>query len=141
MKLISEIFDEIKQRESKEDKIAVLRYNSSWALRNVLKGTFDPNIKFVINWIPSSYVPNDAPNGLGYTTIAQELDRAYLFELGNPKVSPSLTLERKEQLLVQILEALEKTEADVYMNMILKDQKVEGLTYEVVKEAFPDLLP
>lgn len=141
MKLISEIFDEIKQRESKEDKIAVLRYNSSWALRNVLKGTFDPNIKFVINWVPSSYVPNDAPNGLGYTTIAQELGRAYLFELDNPKVSPSLTLERKEQLLVQILEALEKTEADVYMNMILKDQKVEGLTYEIVKEAFPDLLP
>jgi hypothetical protein len=29
----------------------------------------------------------------------------------------------------------------VYMNMILKDQKVEGLTYEIVKEAFPDLLP
>lgn len=141
MKLISEIFDEIKQRESKEDKIAVLRYNSSWALRNVLKGTFDPNIKFVINWVPSSYVPNDAPDGLGYTTIAQELGRAYLFELDNPKVSPSLTLERKEQLLVQILEALEKTEADVYMNMILKDQKVEGLTYEIVKEAFPDLLP
>lgn len=141
MKLISEIFDEIKQRESKEDKIAVLRYNSSWALRNVLKRTFDPNIKFVINRVPSFYVPNDAPDGLGYTTIAQELDRAYLFELDNPKVSPNLTLERKEQLLVQILEALEKTEADVYMNMILKDQKVEGLTYEIVKEAFPDLLP
>jgi hypothetical protein len=29
----------------------------------------------------------------------------------------------------------------VFMNMILKKQKVKGLTYKIVKEAFPDLLP
>jgi hypothetical protein len=27
---------------------------------------------------------------------------------------------------------------EVFMNMILKKQKVKGLTYEIVKEAFPD---
>jgi hypothetical protein len=44
-------------------------------------------------------------------------------------------------LLIQILEALEASEADVFMNMILKDLKVKGLTYKIVQEAFPDLLP
>ncbi len=140
MKLISEIFTEFKQRESREDKIAVLRFNQDWALRNLLKGTFDPNVQFVFDKAPD-YRPSDAPDGFGHTTIAQELGRAYLFERNNPKVSPNLSQDRKEQLLIQILEALDATEAEVFMNMILKDQKVDGLTYEIVKEAFPDLLP
>lgn len=140
MKLISEIFDEIKQRTTKEDVIAVLRYNSSWALREVLKDTFHPNIQFVFSEIPE-YTPLDAPVAMGYTTIAQELDRAYLFQVNNPKVSPNLTLEKKKIILIQILEALDKGEAEIFANMILKDQKIPGLTYEVVKEAFPDLLP
>jgi hypothetical protein len=78
---------------------------------------------------------------LGYTSIAQELGRAYLFEEGNPRVEPNLTYERKEKILIQILEALEKREAEVFLNMLLKDLKVKNLDYRIVNEAFPDLLP
>lgn len=140
MKNLYEVFDEFEQRTSKADKIAVLRFNGSYALRNVLKGTFDPNIQFVVEKVPY-YNPSDAPPGLGYTSIHQELGRVYLFEKDNPKVNPSLSYERKEQILIQILEALEKREAEVFVNMLLKKQKVKGLNYSIVKEAFPDLIP
>lgn len=140
MKNIYEIFEEFEQRTSREDKIAVLRYNSSWALQNILKGTFDPNVQFVFESIPF-YQPSDSPPGLGYTSIHQELGRVYLFEKNSPRVNPDLTLARKEQILMQMLEAMEAREAEIFMNMLLKKQKVKGLTYGIVKEAFPDLLP
>lgn len=139
MKNVYEIFNEFENAPTKQDKINVLRQNSGWALKNVLKGTFDPNIKFIFEQAPQ-YKRSDAPVGLGYSSIHQELGRVYLFEVNNPKVNPSLTMKRKEQILIQILEVLEAKESDIFMNMLLKKQKVKGLTYAIVKEAFPDLL-
>lgn len=139
-KAIYEIFDEVEKAPTKKEKVEVLQKNSNYALRNVLKGTFDPNIQFVIDRVPY-YKPSDSPVGLGYTSLYQELNRIYIFQKNNPKVDPNLSQERKEKILIQMLEALEKREAEVLMNMLLKKQKVKGLTYNVVKEAFPDILP
>ena len=124
-KNIYEIFDEFQQRTKKEDRLAVLRYNESYALKSVLKGMFDPNVEFIIERVPL-YKPSDAPAGLGYTSINQELGRAYLFEKNNPRVDPNLSYDRKEQILIHILEALEKREAEVYMMMLLKNQRLKG---------------
>jgi hypothetical protein len=140
LKNVYEVFEEFEKRESREDKIAVLRFNGDWALRHILKGTFDPNIEFVIDTVPY-YTPSDSPIGLGYTSIHQELGRAYIFERNNPKVNPGLTHERKVVILTQMLEALEKREAEIFMNMLLKKQVVKDLDYDIVKEAFPGLLP
>lgn len=140
MKNIYEIFDEYERAESVEDKILVLRYNANYALKNVLRGTFDPNVKFTIKEIPQ-YKKSDAPAGLGYSSIHQELGRVYLFEENNPKVDPNLSVARKNQILIQILESLEAREAEIFANMLLKRQNVKGLTYAMVRSAFPDLFP
>lgn len=139
MKNVYEIFEEFEDAPSRQSRVEVLRKNSCYALREVLRGAFHPNIKFVIEQVPY-YKPSDAPPGLGYTSIHQELGRAYLFEDGNPKVAPNLSHDRKVQVLIQILEALEKREAEIYMNMLLKNLKVKGLDSKIVREAFPDLL-
>jgi hypothetical protein len=138
MKNIYEIFDEYEKASTKEERLQVLKRNGNYALRSVLKGTYDPNIQFNIEKVPL-YKPSDAPPGLGYTSIHQELSRVYLFTANDPRTSINLTLKRKEQLLIQILEALEKREAEVFMNMLLKKQKVKNLNVDIVKEAFPDL--
>ena len=139
MKNVYEIFDEFESCKTKEEKINVLRMNSYWALRSVLKGTFDPNVKFIFEQAPE-YKKSDSPPGMSYSSLHKELDRVYLFEVNSPNVDPKLTHKRKEQILIQILEVLEAKESDVFMNMLLKKQKVKGLTYAIVKEAFPDLL-
>lgn len=138
MKNIYEIFDEYEKASTKEERIQVLRRNGNYALRSVLKGTYDPSLQFVIDKVPL-YKPSDAPPGLGYTSIHQELSRVYLFTKDDPRVAPTLTQKRKEQILIQILEALEKREAEVFMNMLLKKQKVKNLNASIVKEAFNDL--
>jgi hypothetical protein len=139
LKNIYEVFDEFEKAKTTAEKVNVLKNNSSYALRNILEGTFSPNIQFSIKKIPD-YKPSDAPAGLGYTSIHQELGRAYLFQENNPKVNPNLSMKRKEEILIQILESLEAKEAEVYANMLLKKQRVKGLTPSVVKQAFPDLI-
>lgn len=140
MKNLYEVFEEFEKAPNRESKIDVLRKNRSYALDCVLRGTFHPNIRYVFDKIPS-YSDSYSPPGLGYTHIHQELDRVYLFEQNNPRVAPALTQQRKEHLLVQMLEAMEAKESAIFAGMLMKKLPVKGLTYKLVAEALPGLLP
>jgi hypothetical protein len=135
-----EIFMDFERAPDRAAKIAVLQKNVRPALLDVLQGAFHPAINFVIKSKPS-YRRSDAPPGMGYSTIDVELKRVYLFVEGSTKAPKTLTDIRRQHILIQILEALEAKEADVFMNMLLKDLKVKGLTYKIIQEAFPGLLP
>ena len=140
IKNIHEIFSEFEQRDNHRDRVLVLKYNASFALRTILQGAFNPNVVFALKEIPY-YRPSGAPIGLGYSSLHSEVHRLYLFEIGNPKTPPTLTDKRRKELFIQMCESLEPKEAEILTNMMRKDLKVKGLTYEVVKDAFPDLLP
>ena len=140
MKNLYEVFAEFEKATKREEKIDILRNNKSYALECVLRGAFHPNIRYVIDEIPN-YRKSDAPAGLGYTSIHQELGRAYLLEENNPMTSPDLTLNRKKVILAQMLESMEEKEAAVFAGMIMKRLPVKGLTYNLTQEAFPGLLP
>lgn len=140
IKNVYEVFEDFKRADSKKDRIDVLRKYDSYALRNVLIGTFDPRAKFTITKIPQ-YKSEEVPPGMSYNNMTQVLDKMYLFAENHPKKPAGLTDERRDQLLVQILESLEAKEAEVYANTILKDQKVPYLTVNLVNEAFPGLIP
>ena len=95
--------------------------------------------------LPISKVPDykkdDVPPGMSYDHMTSALQRAYLFQEGNPRTPEALTDKRKEELLIQILESLEPPEAEVFVNMMQKDLKVPYLTQALVNEAFQGLLP
>jgi hypothetical protein len=139
IKNVHEILDEVAAAKNNEDRKAILYYNNNYALRQILKAAFDPKIKFVFEKVPY-YRPSDAPIGLGETNLHKEVNRLYLFEEGNPSVSPNLTQQRKEQLLIQMLESIEAKDAVVLMNALLKNLKIPGLTKKIVEDVFPDLL-
>lgn len=137
-KNIYEVFDDFRNAKTKAERIDVLRRNDTWALRQILLGTFHPNIQFTIK-IPE-YKSQDMPAGMSYSNMTTELGRMYLFVKDNPKVPAGLTEKRKEEILIQILEVLEKKESEVLANMIKKDLKVPYLTEALVNDAFPGLL-
>lgn len=139
IKNVYEILDEVASAPDDQARKAILFYNNNYALRCILRAAFHPNIKFSIDRVPY-YKPSLAPVGLSDSTLHKEINRIYLFEANNPRVSPNLTQERKEKLLIQLLESLESKEAVVLINTLLKDLKVPGLTKELVEEVFPDLL-
>jgi hypothetical protein len=140
LKNVYEIFEEFEKAPSKNEKVDVLKNNYSPVLYAVLQFAFHPGIEFVVDKVPY-YKPDDSPPGLGYSSIGQELERIYLFIKDHPRTPSGLTPERRDKILIQMLEALEAKEAIVLMNMIKKDLKIKGLTPKIVKEAFPGILP
>lgn len=137
-KNIYEVFDELEAAPHKEAAKAILYYNMTPGMRGVLRANFHPGIKFVFDEIPQ-YRENDAPIGLGDTSIHKEINRVYLFEQNNPRVDPNLTLERKKLILVQILEAMEAREAKIFADMLMKRIKVKHLNKKLIEEVFPDM--
>lgn len=138
IKNIHEVFEELDAAPHADAAKAILFYNMNAGLRGVLRANYHPGIKFVIDEIPP-YQESDAPLGLGQTTIHKEIFRVYLFEENNARVDPNLTLERKKQLLVSILEALEAKEAKIFADMLMKRIKVNHLSKELIEEVFPDM--
>lgn len=137
-KNIYEVFDELEAAPHADAAKAILFYNMTPGMRGVLRANFHPGIKFVFDEIPA-YRENDAPIGLGDTSIHKEINRVYIFEQNNPRVDPNLTLERKKLILTQILEALEAREAKIFADMLMKRIQVKHLTKELIEEVFPDM--
>ena len=119
-----------------KDKLKVLKDNDSVALRQVLKGAFDPKIKWLLPMgddIP--YEANGAPIGTEHTVLTQEAKRLYLFTEGGDR---TLSNTKRETLFIQMLEGLSAEEAKFLVSVVNKkvNNDYKGFTANLVKEAF-----
>lgn len=141
MKNLYEVFDEFEEAKTKQERMKVIEKNLSKALVDVLQVTYHPNFEWYIKEMPENYkVPTDVLPGISPSQLSVELRKLYLFRKGDP-TADKLTQEKRTELLLQILEAIEPREAEVLIGIFQKDQNVKGLNYKFVKEAFPNLLP
>ena len=133
--MMSEIATKINNAKDKPRKLKVLKDNDSVALRQVLKGAFDPKIEWLLPMGDVPYTPNDAPVGTEHTMLRQEAKRLYLFTKGG---DGSLTQNKRETLFVQMLEGLSAEEAEFLVTVVNKkvNNKYKGFTGNLVKEAF-----
>ena len=141
MKNIFEIFDDFEEATTKKDKMSVIEKNLSQTLVDVLQLTFHPNCEWLVKEMPDNYkIPQDILPGVTSNSLAAQLRKLYLFKKGDA-TAESLTPQKRNELLLQILESLEPRDAEILIGIFQKDQGVKGLNYKFVKEAFPNLLP
>lgn len=140
IKNIYEILDEFELATTKAERQQVLVNNASHHFLQVLKYTFDPQYQFYITQFPKDYIKPDTLPGIRFAGIESEIRRAYLFLKGN-ETADRMTPDKMNQVLVQLLESFEPREADVFVNMMKKNLKVKNLTFNLIKETFPNLLP
>jgi hypothetical protein len=141
MKNIYEVFDEFEMAWSKQEKMKVIERNLSPLLVEVLRLTFHPDFQWKVKDYPEDYITDYTKHGgLSECQLNTELRKLYMFQCGHP-TAESLSERKQKELLIQLLESLEPRESEVVMGIFRKDQGVEDLTYEFVKEAFPDMLP
>ena len=139
-KYLDEVFEEFEKVTTKQDRINVLRFNNSFELQGVLRGAYHPDVEYTVKSIPA-YKPSILPRGMADMTIAQELNRLYLFDAKDRRRPKELTATKQEHLLIELLENLSAGEAKILTEMLQKKLKVRGLNYKLVEEAFPGLLP
>ena len=130
------IFSEIdKAKSQKEKKELLLKYRSP-PLMEILKYAFHPEIKFLLppGDPPYKTVVDDSENP---TYLYGLLRKLYLFvEGGNPNLKP----QTREYLFIEMLESVHPLEADLLCQIKDKKIKCNGLTYNLVKETFPELI-
>ena len=140
MKNIYEIFDEFEIATSKKEKLAVIEKNLSRTLIQVLELAFHPDYEWLIDEMPNEYKIPDTLPGISRCQLSTEIRKLYLFKKGDA-TAEKLSVEKRKQLLLQLIESLEPREAEVVIGILSKDLGVKGLNYKFVKEAFPQLLP
>ena len=133
--LFSEILTRLGKIKSKKDKVNFLKQHNTDALRQIIKSSFDPKIKWALPYGEVPFIPNDAPEGTEHNLLSYEARKLYHYiEGGNPQLSQN----KREIMFVQLLEGLHPAEAEIVV--AAKDkvlhQKYKGLSANVVKEAF-----
>ena len=137
---IPQILEMVHKAKTREQKSQILKDNDEFALQAVLQTAFHPDVEWLLPKGTPPYVAmppsNDTPKGL-----YSEVKKFYLFVKGGD--SETINTVKREQLFIQMLETLDPTEAKLVID--LKDRKItgkyKGLTYKLVKDTWPDLLP
>lgn len=135
---LAALLDQASKLRKREDKIAFLRANSSKPMHITLQYALHPGVKWLL---PEGEVPFkpaqkwDDQDSHFYL----EARKLYLFIEGGYPGKMSQT--RREELFIQMLEGIDAR--DAHLLVAIKDKKLpfEGLDYDIVKEAFPGLLP
>lgn len=132
---ISQILEEASELPSKEDKIDYLRRNDSVVLRQILRYALDPSIEWLLPKGKVPYKPSPFPDG--ENMLYTETRRLYLFvKGGNDALSPL----KREQLFIQLLEALDPRDAELICAVKDKRLPYKGLSTKLIKETFPGLV-
>ena len=133
--MMHEIATKVNNAKDKPRKLKVLQEHDSVALRQVLKGAFDPKIEWLLPKGDVPYTANDAPVGTEHTVLQQEAKRLYLFTKGG---DGSLSSNKRETIFIQMLEGLCAEEAQFLVAVVNQrvNNEYKGFTANLVKDAF-----
>tara|TARA_Y100000389_G_scaffold202979_1_gene249965 strand:+ start:5998 stop:6411 length:414 start_codon:yes stop_codon:yes gene_type:complete len=136
MKLIYEVFDLVKSSKNVDDKINVLRKNETWALKDVLRGTYDPKVKWNVPSGKPPYEPNQGHNAPANLLKQNKQFKYFVRGLDGDK----LLKPRREMLYIKLLESVHPKDAEIVINMTSK-KSITGISKSLVRKAFPNLIP
>jgi hypothetical protein len=134
-KSISELLKSCNELRGIEAKVNFLKANDNPVLRIILKCVFDSKIIFLLPEGTPPYKPSEHLDLEG--RLYSEARRLYLFIEGG---NPNLTKFKRESLFIQLIESLDKNDAELMVSVKDKKLPYKGVTEKVVREAFPDLI-
>lgn len=132
---ISEILSRADKLPTDREKIDFLRTHQSVPLYTVLKNAMDPSVVFLLPEGAPPYKPNPYPGQ--ELRLYAEIRRLYIFIEGQ---SPDIKRARREQLFIEILEAISPQDAQLLIAMKDKRMPYDGITVDLVNQAFPGLI-
>jgi len=134
---IYEILEQFSQQKTKSTRLEVLRkYQDVTALKDVLRGTFDDSLVFLLPEGKPPYSPN-LPESVPSTLLKQNKQFAY-FVKGGP--GTDMQAYKRESLFIRLLESIHPADAEIVLSMVNKTSPVKYLTKKLVQEAFPNLI-
>ena len=141
---LHEFFTEVEKEKSINKKAEMLKERDTIGLKAILRATFDDTIKWLVPNTTPPYEANDAPE---WDLADQRLEKA-AEKLGQfvqvngvlPDQGQNVNQVRREQIFIQLLEALHPTEAKILLWSIKGKMPYKGLTKNLVNKAFPGMI-
>jgi|TARA_R110000782_G_scaffold28166_6_gene70869 hypothetical protein len=135
--MVFEILDQVSKAKSRTDKIQILqKNNNNWAMKDILRGTFDDLVKWNL---PTGKVPYEPADVRSVPSNLTTHNRKFAYFLPNTS-GAKMPAVKREKMFLDILETVHPRDADLLVGMINKDMPIKGITKKLVKEAFPDLI-
>ena len=134
---VHEILELASKQRTKAKKVEILQEYANPALKSLFIWNFDDTVISVVPAGDVPYNPNEVPVGTDHTSLRKEYKHLFNFVKGG---NDSLTSLRRETMFIQMLEGLHPEEAKILC--LVKDKALQSkykLTYEVIKEAYPDI--
>ena len=131
-----EVLDKVVKAKKKSDKINLLKKeNNNWALKDILRGTYDEAVQWLL---PSGPVPYEPAPFDSHPSEWSQHNKKLAYFVKNGPGQNMLTVKR-EKMFLDILETIHPRDAELLVNMINK-KPIDGVTKRLTKEAFPDLI-
>ena len=132
---IVETLEMVSKAKTREEKRQILKDRENFATKAILQLNYHPDVKWKIPKGAPPYTPNENQADASLHYEVKKLD--YYVE-PSPHNLPML---RREAMFVQLLERLTPKDAKLLIDM--KDKKIsyKGLSYKLVRDTWPDLLP
>ena len=132
---VYEVLEKASKARKKEQKIKILKDNESWALKDILRGTYDSKVQWLLPKGAPPYTPNK-PESAPSNLLKRNTDFRYFVK---SKEAAAMPPYKRENIFIGLIEAIHPEDAKVVISMINK-RKINGVTRNVVEETFPGLL-
>ena len=135
--MLTEILGRVNELLEAKDKKTAKQFlinNAKPTVKLLLKYLLDKNVKFYRTECPK-FTPDDSLREAPISILEQELKRLYIFDANYT----NCTVQRKDQLLVQILEMLNQEEAELVCNLLQRKNPYKKITKNFVLEVFPEM--
>jgi len=135
---IAEILSEIsKIKNFEQQKAALASCKNNTALMQLLHATFHPDVKFLLPEGRPPFKPTEKSMDLQASLYRESRKMHYFIE----GLSPPLPQLKRETLFVQLLEVLDPDDVNLVLGMKDKTMIYPGITYDLVYQTFPGMLP
>lgn len=135
--MLTEILGRVNELLEKRDKKTAKQFlinNAKPTVKLLLKYLLDKNVRFYRTECPK-FTPDDSLREAPISILEQELKRFYIFDANYT----NCTVQRKDQLLAQILEMLNQEEAELVCNLLQRKNPYKKITKNFVLEVFPEM--
>jgi len=132
-----EVLDKVAAAKTRADKVKILqKENNNWALKDILRGTFDDAVQWLLPTGPVPYEP--APFDSHPSEWSQHNKKLANFVKGGP--GERMNTIKLEKMFLDILQTVHPRDAELLAGMINKKMPIKGVTKKLTQEAFPDLI-
>ena len=138
---VAEILSEASKLKAKKDKIEFLsQYRNRKDLEHIVKGAYHPAIEWLVpdGPLPEGVEFSDVP---AVDLADDRLNRAWRQFRYLVKGGPDMKQSKREDIYLNILRSVHRSEAELLMSVVGKKIPYKGLTRALMLETFPDWLP